>query len=440
MIVVVDAVDRGERSMTTFCSFAMVSVLILSAPPATDGDEYRPPARVIVQPVFFVPKGEQPPSERQADLLLRHLKQTQARYKELLGGRDTFTLAEGKPQVLMAERELDFYRQAPGGGASDCVCELLRRDKLNRYNCPYIYVAIFMNSHDSFPAGGARPCNGGFNTGGGILIMSSFGLDEASPFQSTMQHELGHAFGLPHVDVYGYDMMTNMSLMSYNPSHHTHGLQPSATPGVFIPEDVRGLALNRRAFPRLRYDPPRDCPPGYSIVPQIIGLGPMELAGPPLVAVTTPSGEACGSRVANIVSGQILPNEKSKQPAASETATFDPQTMWQSERTADGWATVRITFPFDVQLTKVAIHSQHGGLHDAAEAVRIAAGTAEGLRAVASQPLKSADAAVSFPPQKARSWELAFKAGKSGVVVIRGLQFFSGDAEIFPPLVPCPQQ
>jgi hypothetical protein len=423
--------------MTTCCGITILSALAMFASPVAEGDDYRPPAHVIVQPVFFVAKGEQPPSDRQADLLLRHLIWTQARYKELLGDRDTFTLAEGRPQVYRAERELAFYRQAPGDGASQCVCELLRHDKCNRYNCPYIYVAVFMNSHDGFPAGGARPFNGGFNTGGGIFIMSSFGLDETSPFQSTMQHELGHAFGLPHVDVYGYDMAANVSLMSYNPAHHTRGLQPSATPGVFIPEDVRGLALNRRAFPRLRYDPRRDCPPSYSITPRVIGLGPMELAGQPQVVVTTPSGEARGSRVANIVSGQILPNEKTQQTGeASEAATFDPQTMWQSERTADGWATVQITFPFEVELTKVAVHSQHDGLHDAAEALRIATKTDSSRREVTAQPLKAADAMVSFSPQKARTWEFAFKAGKSRSVVIRGLQFFSGDVEVFPPLVP----
>ncbi len=97
-----------------------------------------------------------------------------------------------------------------------------------------------MNPNDGWPAGGGRPFNGGFNTGGGIVIMSSNGLDRAPNFQSTLQHELGHAFGLPHVDVYGYDMQTNMSMMSYNPSHHTNGFEPSATPGRFIPEDRAG--------------------------------------------------------------------------------------------------------------------------------------------------------------------------------------------------------
>jgi hypothetical protein len=423
--------------MITRCGIAVLLAAALSPSAEAGGDEYRPPARVKVQPVFFVAKGERAPSDRQVDELLRHLQWTQARYKELLQGRDTFTLADGRPQVYLGDRESAFYRQSPGGGASEFVCELLRRDKCNRYNCPSIYVIVFMNSHDNFPAGGGRPINGGFNTGGGIVILSSFGLDLGDAFQSTLQHELGHAFGLPHVDVYAYDMLTNPSLMSYNPGHHTQGFQPSATPGVFIPEDVRALALNRRAFPNLRYDWRSDCPADYSIVRQIIGLGPMELAGQPMIAVTTSSGEAGRSKVSNIVQGQILQNTSGEQTAAgSEPPTFDPQTMWQSDRTSSGWATVRIVFPFEVELSKVAVHSQHGGKHDGAEAVRIAVDTDNGRQEVVAKPLASADAAVSFPPAKARTWEFAFKAGESRSVVIRGLQFFSGGEEVFPPLVP----
>jgi len=42
--------------------------------------------------------------------------------------------------------------------------------------------------------------NGGCNTAGGMEVMSSNTLDRAPNFQSTLQHEIGHALGLPHVD------------------------------------------------------------------------------------------------------------------------------------------------------------------------------------------------------------------------------------------------
>jgi len=239
-------------------------------------------------PLFFVAKGEAPPTERQIANLQKHITWAQTRYKEMLKGRDTFTLVEGKPQVYRAEHDAAYYRAQPEGAAPQMVDELLRRCKYNRYNCPLVFVAVVMNSRDDYPPGGARPFNGGINTGGGIVEMSSYGLDRAPNFQSTLQHELGHAFGLPHVDVYGYDMDANPSIMSYNPTHHTHGFKPSATPGVLIAEDIRGLALNRRVFPRLRFDPAKDVPQGYTMQ-KIVVLGPMEIPGHPLIPPAAPS-------------------------------------------------------------------------------------------------------------------------------------------------------
>jgi len=67
-------------------------------------------------------------------------------------------------------------------------------------------------------------------------------------FQSTLQHEPGHAFGMLHVNAYGRDMKRNESIMSYNPNHHTGFLRASKTPGILIPENFRVLALNDRVF------------------------------------------------------------------------------------------------------------------------------------------------------------------------------------------------
>ncbi len=271
-----------ERSKLWFCAIA---ILVLSS--QGFGKDYRPPKEVKVLPVFFVAKGESPPTERQEASLQKHVTWAQTRYKQMLKGRDTFALAAGKPQVYHAEHDAAYYRAQSEGAAPQIVDELLRRYKYNRYNCPLIFVAIVMNPRDDYPGGGARPFNGGINSGGGIVEMSSYGLDRAPNFQSTLQHELGHAFGLPHVDVYGYDMEKNPSLMSYNPNHHTRNFKPSKTPGILIAEDIRALALNRRVFPRLRFDPKTDVPQGYTMQ-RIVTLGPMNIPGHPIVRSATP--------------------------------------------------------------------------------------------------------------------------------------------------------
>ena len=232
---------------------------------------------------------------------MRHLEWARRRYAELLPGHVTFGIAARKPLVFNGSRNLEFYRGQPGGGAPDFVGELLNYLKVTQRNCPYVLLMLIMNPVDDYPYGGGQPLNGGFNTGGGLVMLPSSGLDKYPIMQSTLQHELGHSFGLPHVDVYGYDMSSNASIMSYNPAHHTDGFTPSRTPGKLVPEDVRALALNQRVFPGLRFDPNRDVPKGYLIAPRIIGLGRPTIPGQlDDVKIATDSGEADGSSAAAI--------------------------------------------------------------------------------------------------------------------------------------------
>jgi hypothetical protein len=390
-----------------------------------------PPRAISVLPVFFVPSGQASPSQDELKRLMRHLMWSQTRYRELLGQKTTFAIAEQKPRVYHAQRPLEFYRTQPERSAAQVVSELLADLNCNRYNCPFVLLVVIMNPKDDFPPGWGQPLNGGFNTGGGVSFLSSFGLDRSPYFQSTLQHELGHAFGLPHVDVYGYDMKTNASMMSYDPRHHTKGFTDSRKPGKFIPEDRRGLALNTRAFPSLHFDPEKDIPRGYSIA-KIVTLGPLKIPGQPDgPLVTTHSGEEYKSKVANVVQGRITENER------NGTVTFDARTMWHSAKTATGWVAVQVTFPYEVELTRIVVHSQHSGQYHIAKAVRVAVGdNGEHLRQVVEKNLDSADSEVSFPTSKGRVWQLELRADETGEVTLRGLQFFSGEDELFPPLVP----
>ena len=234
--------------------------------------------RVRVKPVFLVPSDAVPPPAESSDLLLKHLAWSQKRYRELLSCSDTFEIADGKPLMLAGQHDTAYYLAQTDGGAEACLQELFVHDRVDRLSCPFIYVVCFVGT-GSYPAGGGRPINGGLNTGGGVVILATDGL-AAPNFQSTLRHELGHAFGLPHVDVYGYDMLTSPSLMSYNPAHHTNGFADSATPGALIPEDLRALNQVKRVFPSFVLDPARDQPAGYTPAPEVL-LGPMHIAGQP---------------------------------------------------------------------------------------------------------------------------------------------------------------
>ena len=195
----------------------------------------------------------------------------------LLRGRDTFRLEE-KPAIYKSRYPLLAYRNLPESAAPQFVAELLAHFDCDRFTCPYIFVIMVMNPCEDWPSGGGRPFNGGFNAGGGLVEMSSYRLDHGPGFQSTLQHELGHSFGLMHVDAYGYSMQSNSSIMSYNPNHRTIESQPSSTPGRLIPEDIRALAANDRVFSELIFDAKHDVPSDYQIKPTR-QLSPMTLPG-----------------------------------------------------------------------------------------------------------------------------------------------------------------
>jgi len=125
-------------------------------------------------------------------------------------------------------------------------------------------------------------------------------------------------------------MNNNTSIMSYNVAHWTRGLDSPDTPGRFIPEDLRGLAWDRRVFPNLRFRADIDVPAGYAIAKPVC-LGPWLIPGQPdyAPAVTTASGEDYGTKVTNIVGSQIDPNIAPQDVDRGGT-NFNPGTMWCS--------------------------------------------------------------------------------------------------------------
>jgi hypothetical protein len=394
-------------------------------------EEYHLPQHVSVLPVAFISSDQQPPTAAETEKFLKHVKWAQTRYRELLGG-DTFDIAQPNLKLLRGQKPLDFYRTPPDRGAPDIVSELLTDLKINRYQNPYIFCILLMNSKDSFPEGAGRPINGGLNTGGGMMYISSQQLEANQHFQATLQHELGHAFGLPHVDVYAFDMNTNASLMSYNPAHFTKGFEPSPTPAVLIPEDLRALALNKRVFAKATFVPKRDVPAIYPLAKRIVTLGPMTLRGQPdfYAKATTNGGEEAGSKIGYALSEEIFAN-------IGPGLNFIPSTMWHSlHNLPRGSADVEITFPVPVRLSGISFHSKHSNMdhHIASVIVRTADKGTE--RQVVAKSLNKFDELVTFQPAISKKWQLNLTPGPSGTLVVRGMRFFDGGEEIFPHQVP----
>ena len=391
------------------------------------------PKEVDILPVFFVAKGESLPTREQKSLLMKHLKMAQDRYRELLG--DTFRIARNIPDVYRGKRPFAFYK-ADDGGTPHYVGELLEHYGFNRFNCPYVFLILVMNPRDDFPPGGGRPCNGGYNTGCGLLQLSSFALEAVPNFQSTLEHELAHGFGLQHVNVYGYDMNTSDSIMSYNQTHKTQGLRPSATPGRFIPEDLRALSFSKRIFKKFRFDPATDVRAGESISPRIVYFPPLDIPGQPPwnIKVTTASGETFGSKVSNIVHNQI-------KPSAGPGVTFDARTMWSSAVSETGWVSVDLTFPFPVTLAKMGVHSQHSGLYHPANRARVQVqkDKADDFRDVVENDLGTVDALITLPETRGKTWRMQLARGQARWSSCADCDFFLRKTRFFRPPYPFAQ-
>lgn len=223
--------------------------------------------RLAVVPVLFIPSDNTALTpeviERDSALFIAHLVTTQKFYRNQLED-DTFKIA-GSAVMIHRARHSDAYytsRLRPQKGEADAahviLTELFAARNENRNNSQSIYVVLYARTQKHKPDtpffGGGRTFNGAPGSGGGSLELelSSLASDFPYSFQAALIHELGHTFGLVHVDCFGYDQNKNESVMSYDKRWGTHGL--SISPGRLNPEDFFLLGQNKLAFPHFRYD------------------------------------------------------------------------------------------------------------------------------------------------------------------------------------------
>jgi hypothetical protein len=190
-------------------------------------------------------------------LLDRHLQLARERYRRWLEA-DTFTL--GDTVLVDGERSIDEYA---GDGAWERVRDevlALQADNADTSLCTY--VILFARGsrpppEDCFGSAGPNHAEG---SGAVIVELSSLFDDAPYPFQSTLVHELGHAFGLPHVSAYGESMDECESIMSYNPRHWTRGLSLPEPDATLLPEEFWALGQNEVALPEFTFDPAKHNP------------------------------------------------------------------------------------------------------------------------------------------------------------------------------------
>ncbi len=222
-------------------------------------------SRVSVIPVMFVPNNAEEPSLELQYRYYTHMIWARSRFLHLLEV-DTFHLSDVRVyhaknddthycRKIINEEELCRLQRKPG--RSDrfhtMMQELLDEYQEDRYgNVVFSVIYVRPNPDERHPVcyvgGGGRTFSFPDAYGGG-LHMDIYDLIQNENFQSTLQHELGHAFGLTHANAHGYSMSTSESMMSYNPAHHTDGFTMAAAHGNFSPEDYKTLDTNQGVFP-----------------------------------------------------------------------------------------------------------------------------------------------------------------------------------------------
>ncbi len=396
---------------------------------ALQEDEF--PVRVRVQPLFLVPQGQPEPTKEQISKLHKHMRVSQKRFKQMLSGRDTFEIA-GRPKIVHSDLTLETFKNDVTKMKlnTHLLNQFFSEFGLNRFNCPYVFFVIFMNPNGNWPGGSGRPINPGFNGGGGIAIFTSKRIDDINTsVQGSIQHELGHAFGLTHVTGYGYDQYNNRSIMSYEKVQVWKNFIPPRNPSILIPEDIRALAMNKRVFPNLYYDPKKDVPEGYKLCRSIPRIGfNSDLPGrkPYKIKLSTTSGEEGGTKAGNVVHTFVKGNRKARTGNGLVASN-----MWMSGKKDSGWIDLVLEFPIAVRMNSIRVQSQCGGGNHPIMAIRVEANTSDFVEVARREEPLGDEEDISFKETKAKQWRLHFLPDDSGQVVIRGLGFYSSQGEFF---------
>lgn len=435
-----------------------------------------PPA-VAVVPVFIIPSDQPEPTrlELAAHNFGVHLQIARRKYRTMLRrgelDRGTFTLASWdetaqearaigddptasvSPVVLHVDETAGDIADQYFVENYDFAASVLDAAGCEQASCPFVFAISVVG--DPFFVGnvnkeGARKLNHGLNNGGGLAFFNynagPLGASEANTtvtFQSTLLHELGHAFGLEHISAYcpecdseAYDQATSSSIMSYNEDNQIEGCgyanpdsEPceypgdsvvDALPGILMGEDVLRLSHNDRAFPELDWIAALD---GFPL--RGSALQNTRIAGHTTVSLIGPTDNR----------PSVLIGDKG-EPMLPFFASFDGRRSWRRRNlNAFEWVTVEIQLPQAVTLREVDVYTGHSSGIGMTTGLRLRQDGA--TQAIFAGSVPFANRALELPAgTTGDTFSLDVRANGFGALTLRAVRLFVDDGgqplEIFP--------
>ncbi|MEM6997236.1 MAG: hypothetical protein AAF721_42420 [Myxococcota bacterium] len=455
------------------------------APIEVPSDHFTPPPKLAVLPVIVIPSDQQ---SAVGDLALASnnfgvsLQIARRKYETMLHrdkhDRGTFTLASWNEAAGIATTvgsstqavepmvvEIDETAAEVAGqyfsedysfagavlDAAGCV----------QATCPFVFAISVVG--DPFFQGsvnreGGRKMNHGLNNAGGVAFFNyeagPLGISEATTnvtFQSTLLHELGHAFGLPHIFAYcggscpdTHAASESPSIMSYNIDNQIRGCgYPNrssapcaypgdavvdALPGTLIAEDIRVLDHNDRGFPQLDWVIALDGDVTY----RGTAVENTDLGDHTTVDMTTPH-QGDGSPPT------VLIGDKGQ----SMLEFFEGENnlrMWRSEWVGNnGWATVHVSLPDTLKLHRVDVYSGYASGSAMMTGARLRRGRTTVDERLFTGPVGNSH--LSSPAGTlGSSFDIDVRAGGTGLVVVRAIRLFGevdGEiVEVYPSVEP----
>jgi len=345
------------------------------------------------------------------------------------------------------------------------VSEVLEAAGCKQNSCPYIFVVTF----PGVQVAGGRKFNYGYNNGGGVAFLDFNQVRESDDpevnFQSTLIHELGHAFGMPHIFDYcifhpadpfdcefPWHMSWSESIMGYNPDNWIFGCPATkppplehhcrfpdditvidAFPGILMANDKRVLGKNDLAIPGFEFDEELDVDEAIEgESDRLSGQGDTD-TGLPRFRISSSRTDPAGQTAGALIGGYSEDFPEFYQPV-------DGTRMWGSDRDAADleWLPFDLRVPEPAALLRIRFYS---GCTTAdpvcATASGVRAGLADGSTVSVLTGDLGANVDLNLPPVAATRYAMAVRTGTGGRVSLRGLRFFAMvngvEQEFFPP-------